>query len=74
MVIRHVLKLQIVSLERILVVILVHARVINHTYGTRLLLPVIVLLHIIMTQQGEPVVILFIQIKAKTRVFKMEFF
>jgi hypothetical protein len=59
MAIQRVLKLQIVSLERILIVILAHARVIIPTYGTRLLLLVIVLLHIIMTQQEEPVVILF---------------
>jgi hypothetical protein len=51
MAIHHALKLRIVSLERTLIVILAHARVINPTYGTRLLLPVIVLLHIIMTQQ-----------------------
>jgi hypothetical protein len=60
MVIRHVMKIQIVSLERILIVILVHARVINPTNGIQLLLPVIVLLHIIMNQKEEPVVILFI--------------
>jgi hypothetical protein len=49
MAIHHALKLRIASLERTLIVILAHARVINPTYGTRLLLPVIVLLHIIMT-------------------------